>query len=29
MDTRYVKDDYGQYYLEVDSEILFPERVLL
>ena len=26
MDTRYVRDDYGQYYLEVDSEILFPEK---
>ena len=26
MDARYVKDDYGQYYLEVDSEVLFPEK---
>ena len=26
MDARYVRDDYGQYYLLVDSEILFPEK---
>jgi len=26
MDARYVKDDYGQYYLLVDSEVLYPEH---
>jgi len=26
MDARYVRDDYDQYYLLVDSEILFPEK---
>jgi hypothetical protein len=26
MDTRYVRDDYDQYYLLVDSEVLYPEH---
>jgi len=26
MDARYVRDDYDQYYLLVDSEVLYPEH---
>jgi len=26
MDTYFVRDDYGQYYLFVDSEVLYPEH---
>jgi len=26
MDAQYVRDDYGQYYLCVDSDILYPEK---
>ena len=26
MDTRYVRDDYDQYYLLVDSKVLYPEH---
>jgi len=26
MDARYVRDDYNQYYLLVDSEVLYPKH---
>jgi len=26
MDTSYVKDDYGQYYLLIQSDVIYPEK---